>query len=284
MAIEFDAADGVGAYVRSVNLAEVDAASVDILRAGLGEYGVLYFREQSLSPEQHLRLAESFGPININRFFSAINGYPGIAQVLKEPEQKTNIGGVWHTDHSYDQIPALGSILVARELPNKGGDTLFVNMAAAYEALPDEMKQTILPLKALHSSRHVFGDAAYTDDYSKDLKGRFGNTKNATQDAIHPLVIQYPISKKPVLYVNPQFTVQVEGMAKPDSDALLESLYAHALQEQFQHRLKWQDGSVVFWDNRASWHSAENDYQGERRLMHRITVEGEALKALSKML
>ena len=113
MTIKFEVADGVGAYVRNVNLAQVDASAVEVLRTGLGEYGVLFFRDQSLSPAEHLRLAESFGPININRFFSAIDGYPGIAQVLKEPAQKANIGEVWHTDHSYDQIPALGSILVA---------------------------------------------------------------------------------------------------------------------------------------------------------------------------
>lgn len=271
MTIEFEAGQGAGAYVKNVNLAELDAASAAQLRTGLGEYGVLFFRDQSLSPEHHIKMAEAFGAVNINRFFSAIEGYPSIAQVLKEPSQKGNLGETWHTDHSYDQIPALGSILVARELPSKGGGTIFRNMAAAYEALPDEMKQKILSLKALHSSRHVFGAAAYSDN---DLQGRLGNTADATQDAIHPIVIQHPISKKSVLYVNPQFTVSVEGVEKAESDTLLETLYTHAMQPQFEHHFHWEEGSVVFWDNRAGWHSAQNDYQGERRLMHRITVEG----------
>ena len=277
MAIEIEAANGVGAYVRNINLAEVDSAEVERLRTALGEYGVLFFRDQDLSPEQHIQFAESFGKININRFFTAIDGYPSIAQVLKEPSHQKNVGRFWHTDHSYDQVPALGSILVARELPSKGGDTVFRNMATAYETLPDEMKQRILPLKALHSSRHVFGAKAYTDN---DLQGRLGNTELATQDAIHPLVIQHPISKKPVLFVNPQFTVQVEGMDKTEGDELLDSLYTHAMQAQFEHRFQWRHGSVVFWDNRASWHQALNDYPGERRLMHRITVEGCELESV----
>ena len=156
MTIRIQAAQGVGAYVDNVNLAELKTNEVEQLRAALGEYGVLFFREQNLSPEQHIKLAESFAPININRFFTAIDDYPKIAQVLKEPTHKSNVGSVWHTDHSYDQIPALGSILVAQELPSNGGDTIFRNMHAAYETLPDVIKKQILPLKALHSSRHVF--------------------------------------------------------------------------------------------------------------------------------
>jgi taurine dioxygenase len=104
--------------------------------------------------------------------------------------------------------------------------------------------------------------------------------EEATQDAIHPMVIRHPISKKLVLYVNPQFTVGIEGLHKVDGDKLLESLYAHALQPQFEHRFQWQDGSVVFWDNRFGWHQAQNDYPGERRLMHRITIEGCELESL----
>lgn len=277
MALEIEAAEGVGAYVKNIDLTQLDNDSVEQLRAALGEFGVLFFRDQRLTEAQHIELAESFGTININRFFTAIDGYPKIAQVLKDTNHKTNVGSVWHTDHSYDHHPALGSILVARDLPSKGGDTIFRNMSAAYEALPEETKVKIQKLKALHSSRHVFGAFAYSDN---DLHGRLGNTAEATQDAIHPVVIQHPISQKPVLYVNPQFTVSIEGLVKSDSDQLLQSLYDHALQAQFEHRFEWREGSVVFWDNRFGWHKALNDYPGERRLMHRITIEGCALEGL----
>ena len=279
MALEIEAAKGVGAYVKNVDLAQLDNDSVEKLRAALGEFGVLFFRDQNLTEVQHIELAESFGTININRFFTAIEGYPKIAQVLKDINHKTNVGSVWHTDHSYDHIPALGSILVARELPSKGGDTIFRNMPAAYEALPEATKQKIQKLKALHSSRHVFGASAYSGS-DNDLQGRLGNTAEATQDAIHPLVIMHPISNKPVLYVNPQFTVGIEGLDKAEGDALLQDLYDHALQAQFEHRFEWREGSVVFWDNRFGWHKALNDYPGERRLMHRITIEGCALESV----
>src|SRR6185312_11913594 len=120
---------------------------------------VVFFRDQQLTPEQHVAAAERFGPININLFFKHADGYPMIAEVRKEPEQKSNIGGGWHTDHSYDPAPALGSMLYAREVPRSGGDTMFASMYAAYDALSDGLKRTLEGLRAVHSSRHVFGVA-----------------------------------------------------------------------------------------------------------------------------
>ena len=193
---------------------------------------------------------------------------------MKEADQKNNIGEVWHTDHSYDQIPALGSILVARELPKTGGDTLFISMFAAYDALSDDMKLKLERLTAVHSSRHVFGKAAYSSVKSDELLGRLGNTEAATQDAIHPLVIEHPFSGSKALYVNPEFTVRINELPESEGNALLEELYTHCQQDAFTHRFQWEEGTVVFWDNRASWHKALNDYHGERRYMHRITIEG----------
>ena len=151
----------LGAEILGVDLADgLEQSDVDELRSALNEYGVIFFRDQKLSPEQHIAFAERFGQIDINRFFKAAPGYPQIAEVRKEPEQKTNIGGGWHTDHSYDQIPALGSILLARETPPRGGDTMFACMNLAYEALSDGLKKTLEGMRAVHSSRHVFGAAA----------------------------------------------------------------------------------------------------------------------------
>ena len=124
---------------------------------------MVFFRDQTLTPEQHIRLARQFGDINVNRFFSHAEGYPEIALVVKEPQQTKNIGGGWHTDHSYDQVPAMGSLLYARETPPTGGDTLFASMYAAYDALSDGLKQTLAGLRAVHSSRHVFGAEAGGD-------------------------------------------------------------------------------------------------------------------------
>src|SRR6266403_5442770 len=181
----------VGAEIGGVELAKPvgDEAMAEI-RLAFGEYGVVFFRDQYLSPEQHVAFAERFAPIDINRFFAAVPGYPMIAEVRKEPEQQRNIGGGWHTDHSYDEVPALGSMLYAREVPKTGGDTLFASMYAAYDALSDGLKATLKGLKALHSSRHVFGVESY--EGRGDLKGRYLNPEAAMQDAVHPVVVRHP--------------------------------------------------------------------------------------------
>src|ERR1700722_17520639 len=169
----------VGAEIAGVDLGEPLAAGFrDVIRQTLADRGVVFFRDQSLTPEQHIALARQFGDINVNRFFAHADGYPEIALVAKEPGQTKNIGGGWHTDHSYDQIPALGSMLYAREVPPVGGDTLFASMYAAYDALSDGLKATLARLRAVHSSRHVFGKV--TDE----MKGRFRNPEAAVQDAV----------------------------------------------------------------------------------------------------
>ena len=269
-------AGGVGAEIRGLDISRpLPSPTVATLREALGASGVLFFRDQALSEAQHIAFAEQFAPININRFFRAVDGFPQIAEVRKEPEQTKNIGGGWHTDHSYDQIPALGSVLYAREVPDYGGDTMFSSMYAAYDALSDGLKQTLLGLRAVHSSRHVFGAKAARPD---ELKDRLGNAELATQDAVHPMVITHPISGKRALFVNPGFTLHIEGWTAEESRPLLEYLYRHAVRPEFTCRFSWRPGSLAFWDNRATWHLAVNDYHGQRRLMHRITLEGEAIQ------
>jgi taurine dioxygenase len=269
------AAGNVGVEIHGVNLSnKVPEPLFNEIRNAFIENGLIFFRDQNLAPEEHIRFAEQWGKININRFFAKVDGYDQVAEVLKEPDQKGNIGGEWHTDHSYDQIPALGSILLAKEIPNSGGDTLFACMYKAYENLSDGMKVTLEGLNAVHSSRHVFGEGS---DYSQSSKGRIGNSELATQDAIHPVIITHPESKKKALYVNRAFTLRFEGWTKEESKPLLDYLYDHAAGENNTTRFKWSPGSIAFWDNRCTWHNALNDYHGERRLMHRITIEGSAL-------
>lgn len=269
----------VGAEISGIDLAaDIDAGDVALIRDTLFDRGVVFFRGQTLTPEQHIAFAERFAPVNVNRFFAHAEGYPAIAEVRKEPEQKKNIGGGWHTDHSYDQVPAMGSILLAREVPPVGGDTLFASMYAAYDALSDGLKATLEGMCAVHSSRHVFGtNAKRFADPADDLKGRLRNADQATQDAVHPVVIRHPGNGRRALYVNPGFTLRFDGWTAEESKPLLDYLYQHAAKPEFQCRFRWQPGSIAFWDNRATWHFAVNDYHGERRLLHRITLEGEAL-------
>lgn len=265
----------VGAEISGVDISRpLPATTVAALREALGAHGVIFFRDQPLSEAQHIAFAEQFARININRFFRPVEGWPQIAEVRKEPEQKQNIGDVWHTDHSYDQIPAMGSILHAREVPETGGDTMFASMYAAYDALSDGLKATLGSLRAVHSSRHVFG--AMTNRPA-ELTGRLGNVEAATQDASHPVVITHPISGRKALYVNGNFTLHFEGWTADESQPLLQYLCAHATRPEFTCRFRWRAGSLAFWDNRATQHYALNDYHGHRRLMHRITLEGVAL-------
>ena len=265
----------MGVEIHNVDLSkELSDSLFSEIRETFIEHGLIFFREQELTPDDHLRFAKRWGEININRFFAKVEGYDQIAEVRKDADHKMNIGGAWHTDHSYDQVPAMGSILLAKETPKIGGDTLFANMYRAYETLSDGMKKTLEAMKACHSSRHVFG--AHTG-YSEASNQRIGNPELATQDAIHPVIITHPESKRKALYVNPEFTVNFEGWTVEESKPLLDYLTEHTTQQENTTRFQWEPGSIAFWDNRCTWHFALNDYPGETRLMHRITVEGSAL-------
>ena len=264
---------GLGAEILNVDLSEDVSAQVFAeIQQAYHRFGVISFRDQQLSPEQHIAFAQRWGEININRFFTPVDGYPMIAEVRKDPSQEANIGGDWHTDHSYDAVPAMGSILYAKEVPTLGGDTLFASMALAYQSLSSGLQKMLEGLQAVHSSRHVFGEGRYEDDGGDS--GRFRNPELAQQDALHPVVIRHPKTGQKLLYVNPVFTLRFEGWSEAESKPLLDHLYQQASRPEFTCRFEWRKGSLVFWDNLATWHYALNDYPGQRRVMHRITLEG----------
>tara|TARA_B100001741_G_scaffold296791_1_gene280994 strand:+ start:1723 stop:2568 length:846 start_codon:yes stop_codon:yes gene_type:complete len=266
----------IGAEIDGVNLKKISKEQFKEIKIVFGKYGVIFFRNQNLSPEEEIIFAELWGEININRFFTNLEGYPKIALVSKEPDQKKNIGGAWHTDHTYDLEPAMGSILFAHQVPKKGGDTLFSSMYAAYETLSDGLKDTLKNMYGRHSSRHVFGTSRA--ERNDDTVGRIINSDKAKQDAIHPVVITHPQTGKKALFVNPTFTLGFDGWSDEDSKPLLNYLYSHATKPEFTCRFKWEEGSIAFWDNRSTWHLAVNDYHGQRRVMHRITINGTRLK------
>ena len=266
--------EALGVEVTSVQLAELEGASLDALKAEVFQNGVAVIRDQELSPEQHIAFAKRWGGVDVNPFFPTNSGWPEIAEVRKSETQRENIGGGWHTDHSYDQIPAMGSILVARELPPSGGDTLFSSMGAAYDSLSDGLKQTLDTLRAFHSADHVYQPGGYYSktDQAEELTGQELSTR-----AVHPVVIRHPVTGRKLLYVNAGFTLHFEGWTRQESLPLLSYLYTVASREEFQCRVEWRPGSVAIWDNRATWHLAMNDYHGHRRLMHRITLTGDPL-------
>lgn len=269
----------VGAEIRGVDLGyDLSERTVAEIKHAFHEAGMVVFHDQNLTPEQHIAFARHIGDINVNRFFASLEGYPEIAEVLKEPHHEKNIGGGWHTDHTYDQAPALGSALLAREVPSTGGDTLFTHMAAVFDSLSEGLKDMLRTMKARHSSRHVFGASRYaTEEQQKEWEGRMKNADAALQDAVHPVVITHPESGREVLYVNGGFTLGFEGWTDEESKPLLDYLYSVAVRPEFTCRLAWRKGSLALWDNRSTWHYALNDYPGERRYMHRITIEGSEL-------
>lgn len=271
----------VGAEILGVDLAEpLDEQTRGEIRGALLEHGVIFFRDQKLTPAEHLALGQQFGTVEVDPTGSLghPDGFALITEVRKEPEETVNTGGNWHSDHSFDQVPHLGSILLARELPEIGGDTMFAGMHAAYDALSDGLKETLEGLKAVHTRLHAFDNAnrspdrKVTEEQRAEIRRKF-----ATRNAVHPVVLRHPESGKKVLYVNPNYTDRFEGWTAEESKPLLNYLYSHASRPEFTCRFHWQVDSIAFWDNRAVWHRAVNDYDGYRRLMHRVTLEGTPL-------
>lgn len=265
-----------GVEVSGIQLADAEGESMEAIKQTIYEHGVAVFRDQEFSPEDHIKFGRRWGGIDVNNYFPLNEDFPEIALVKKEAHESTNIGGAWHTDHSYDQIPAMGSVLVARDLPPSGGDTEWAHMGAAYDALPDDIKAEIEGLEAFHTADHVYkADGLYAQtDMGKNLRGQDLKT-----GAIHPVVIGHPQTGRKLLYVNGGFTIHFVGKTREESLPLLQKLLDAAVMDDNRCRLQWKPGTVAIWDNRTSWHNAINDYAGHRREMHRITLSGEALAA-----
>ena len=242
------------------------------IRNNLLKYGVIFFRDQDLTPEQHLNFSKMFGSLVINPVYGSVDGYPEIMPVIKDVEDKYNIGDTWHSDMSFMPEPPLGSILYAKEIPQVGGNTLWTNMYMAYEFLPDSLRSALDGLKAIHS------DSFLTSRIEERNAGR--STKLVADPSrhelrsVHPVVRTHDETKKKALYVNYPFTFSFEGMSREESLPLLNQLYAHATKPEFSCRFRWKKGSIAFWDNRCTMHYACNDYQGHRRVMNRITIAG----------
>ncbi|WP_337661000.1 TauD/TfdA dioxygenase family protein [Erythrobacter sp. Alg231-14] len=265
-----------GVEISGVSLADCTDAQMDDIRRAIYEHGVAVFRDQEFTPENHIAFGKRWGGMDINNYFPQQGDYDEISVVKKEPTQNTNIGGAWHTDHSYDQIPAMGSVLVARELPPTGGDTMWAHMGAAYDALSDDLKAKIENLEAFHTADHVYKEGGL---YAQTDMGEHLRGQDLKTGAVHPVVIRHPQTGRKLLYVNTAFTINFVGQTRDESLPLLTELCNAALTEDNQCRLQWKPGTVAIWDNRTSWHNAMNDYAGHRREMHRITLSGEALAA-----
>jgi taurine dioxygenase len=266
----------VGAEIHGIDLRQPmsDRVYRDV-RNALNEHGVIFFRDQDITPAQHLAFSARFGKPLVDEVSSGGHpeGFPEILFIGKEPEQTRNIGGNWHSDHSFDEIPPLGAVLVARELPPYGGDTLFASMYNAYDTLSDGLKKTLGGMRAIHRKTRAYDTLASEREIGDAERAKIRAKFNALEVS-HPVCPVHPESGRRVLYVNPTYTVRFEGWTEKESEPLLQFLYQHATRPENFCRFIWREGSIAFWDNRSVWHYAVNDYHGERRMMHRVTIDG----------
>ncbi len=265
-------AGALGAEIAGVDLARGLADdTIAAIRAALVEHQVIFFRDQDLTPDQQTAFGARFGPLNIHPYVAAMPGHPAVMEIIKEPSDKINFGGGWHSDMSFLETPAIGSILYAVEIPEFGGDTLFASQAAAYEALSDGLKATLGTLNAVHSASKEY--SAQGHSAKKRGSMQVAEADGYVGEYVHPMVLAHPETGCKALYVNPAFTLRIDGWKPSESKALLDYLFQHCRYEAFTCRFTWAKGSVAFWDNRSVWHFALNDYAGQRRHMRRVTVD-----------
>ena len=265
-------AGALGAEIGGVDLAGPLAdETIAAIRKALVEHQVIFFRDQELTPAQQVAFGARFGPLNIHPYVAGMAGHPEVMEVIKEPSDKTNFGGGWHSDMSFLETPAIGSILYAVDLPEWGGDTLFASQAAAFEALSPGLQATLEGLSAVHSASREY--SAKGQSAQKRSSMSVAEADGHVGEYVHPMVLVHPETGRKALYVNPAFTLRIDGWKTRESKALLDFLFDHCRYEAFTCRFAWAKGSVAFWDNRSVWHFALNDYPGQRRHMRRVTVD-----------
>ncbi len=260
----------LGAEVSGVDLSKpLSADLVAELRQAWLDNLVLFFHDQPLTPAQYMRFAQHFGTPGDYPLLKGIEGFPKIIEVKKLEHERINFGGIWHSDTTYLETPPMASMLLARETPPHGGDTLFANMYLAWESLSEGMQRMLRALKAVNCSTKA--------DASKTREDRIRADGKPVPEFIaeHPVARTHPESGRIALYVNAGHTLRFAGMTEEESQPLLGYLFQHQVRPEFTCRFAWRPGSIALWDNRCTQHNPVNDYHGYRRVMHRITLTGD---------
>ena len=262
----------VGAEILGINLLNpVSDAQIAEIRKIWLQHSVVFFREQPLEPGAFQAFAQRFGEIIEYPFVKGLPDFPLIVPVLKLPHEKHNFGGVWHTDTTYLQEPPMATMLIARELPPVGGDTLFASNYAAFEGLSPALQDTLRTLNGVNSS----AKAAVTHSREDRLADSATDKGRSELNSEHPVVRTHPETGREALYVNPGHTIRFAGWTEEESAPLLNYLFEQQVKPEYTCRFVWRPGSIAFWDNRCALHNPINDYHGYKRLLHRITLKGD---------
>lgn len=259
----------IGAEVRGLDLSRpLDDATFEQLNSAFLENQVLFFRDQQLTPQQYSDFAAAFGPLKDYLFADGMDGFPYITEIVKTEAETESFGSFWHSDSAYVERPPKITMLYARQVPARGGDTLFADMYSLYEDLSPGLKATLAPLRAVNSASVVPRE----EGIYEAVKSR--NSELREQSAIHPVIRRHDETGRRAVYVNGIHTLRFDGMTRAESLPLLDYLYRQMTRPEYSFRLQWQADTLAMWDNRCTQHYALNDYHGHRRVMHRIIVEG----------
>ena len=260
----------LGAEILGVDMARsLDEEVVAEIRQAFLDHLVIFLHDQEVTPQQQLAFARKFGDPMEYPQLKGLPECPYVTPVVKLEHERNNFGGIWHSDTTYLEIPPMGSMLLAKETPPAGGDTMFANQYMAYEALSDGLKQTLEGLIGISSSAKA--------EVSRTREDRL---KAAGQELVvmngeHPIVRTHPETGRKALYTSDAHTRQIRGWTENESLPLLKFLWHHQVRPEFTCRFRWRPGSLAFWDNRCAMHNPINDYHGFRRVMHRITLQGD---------
>jgi taurine dioxygenase len=270
----------IGAEILGVDLSQdLDDETFAALHRAFLDHLVVFFPGQTLTPEQQIRFARRFGPLMIDPFIKSLAGYPEILEVIKEEHERVAFGESWHSDSTYLERPPLGSLLLGKEVPPFGGDTMFANQYLAYEALSPGLRRVVDGLTAIHSPWSYEAARAGGGVYNEQrtMKLRNDDVMHEAMKIVteHPVVRTHPQTGRKALYVNSTYTQGFKDWTKEESRPLLEHLFRHSARPEFTCRYRWSAGTLALWDNRCAMHHPVNDYHGCRRVMHRITVVGD---------
>lgn len=269
-------AGALGAEILDVDVsAELSNSAAAAIRDAFLAHKVVFFRDQSLTPLDQRRFAGLFGEPEVYPFIKGLDEAPEVMEIVKTEADVRNFGGSWHSDTAYMPEPALGTALYAVETPEAGGDTMFANTAAAYDALSDGMKRMLDGLHAVNSSEHGYAGGRAAAMAKLNRMGETYNEGATGFEAEHPVVRTHPETGLKSLYLSRSHTVRFRDMTEAESKPLIDYLTAHIVKPEFTCRFRWRPGSLAIWDNRATQHFAINDYPGQRRRMRRVVLKGD---------